>query len=413
MNLPMQTTKVHLLFPKAIKRSDIALHIHDMFPKLMLVIFFSGTMRGFSAPYFNLFLDAQNFSGTLIGIVLSIAALVELVAIPMISNIADRTNRHRTMYRGIVLAYIAAIFLMLAFPITAVLFAGMIVAQVCFRSTFIFVMQLAFTKLEQVGKSHFGRVRSISASGFVVGNLIAGLIFGVAQFIGLFLAAIASGLAVVGLSDALPVSTSDKPTDDIDDTQAVSRRQQLYPLFVAQFFAMMGMRSGFAFWLLHFQDNLGISTEQVTLIVVVSSLMEIPWYNILDGPLRNRSAVWFYVAGAMGFGVIWVLIGSVTSLLAVMGIMVIRGPMFAMINLSGLVHINRVSHPRNVSTNQALSQITIPSLAALLASAPLGYVYDNAEPIVFFGICAGLMILGGGILLVSQLMQSKQNVATS
>ena len=176
---------------------------------------------------------------------------------------------------------------------------------------------------------------------------------------------------------------------------------------------MMGMRSGFAFWLLHFQDNLGISTEQVTLIVVVSSLMEIPWYNILDGPLRNRSAVWFYVAGAMGFGVIWVLIGSVTSLLAVMGIMVIRGPMFAMINLSGLVHINRVSHPRNVSTNQALSQITIPSLAALLASAPLGYVYDNAEPIVFFGICAGLMILGGGILLVSQLMQSKQNVATS
>lgn len=378
-----------------------------MYPQLLLVIFFSGTMRGFSAPYFNLYLDAQDFSGTLIGIVLSIAALVELVGIPMLSNLADRTNRHRTMYRGIVLAYISAIFLMLAFPITAVLFAGMIVAQVCFRSTFIFVIQLAFTKLEQVGKSNFGRVRSISASGFVVGNLISGLIFSIAQFTGLFLAAIASGLAVIGLSNALPINTSDKPTDDINNTQATSRRQ-LYPVFVAQFFAMMGLRTGFAFWLLHFQENLGIATEQITLIVVVSSLMEIPWYNILDGPLRKHSAVWFYIAGALGFGVIWVLIGSATSLLWVMAIMVLRGPMFAMVNLSMLVHVNKVSHPRNVSTNQALIQITIPSLAALLASAPLGYVYDNAEPIIFFSICAALMVMGGGILLVSQLVSRKR-----
>ncbi|MAU08849.1 MAG: hypothetical protein CL607_03435 [Anaerolineaceae bacterium] len=395
------------MFPKALKRSDIASHINEMYPQLLLVIFFSGTMRGFSAPYFNLYLDAQDFSGTLIGIVLSIAALVELVGIPMLSNLADRTNRHRTMYRGIVLAYISAIFLMLAFPITAVLFAGMIVAQVCFRSTFIFVIQLAFTKLEQVGKSNFGRVRSISASGFVVGNLISGLIFSIAQFTGLFLAAIASGLAVIGLSNALPINTSDKPTDDINNTQATSRRQ-LYPVFVAQFFAMMGLRTGFAFWLLHFQENLGIATEQITLIVVVSSLMEIPWYNILDGPLRKHSAVWFYIAGALGFGVIWVLIGSATSLLWVMAIMVLRGPMFAMVNLSMLVHVNKVSHPRNVSTNQALIQITIPSLAALLASAPLGYVYDNAEPIIFFSICAALMVMGGGILLVSQLVSRKR-----
>jgi len=367
-------------------------------------------MRGFSAPYVNLFLDEMEFSATLIGTVLSVASILELVLIPTFSKIADKTGSHRLMYRGLILAYVLAIFAMMVYPVTAVLFVGTVVVQANLRSTFVFAMQLSFTKLEQHGKTFFGRIRTVSASGFMIGNFAASLIFGIGQFIGLFIATIASGLLSVGFSNAMPKNTTDKPSDAMDNETAdetATRNRKMYPVYLAQFLVAIGLRNGFAFWLIYFQDALGISTGQIAIIVTVSSILELPGFMLLDKPLKKWGAVWFYVIGVFGLGLHFILYGLVESFIAVLAILVIRGPMFALWNLSILVHINEISHPRNVSTNQALAQITIPSIAGLLSSAPLGFVYDTYSPMAFFIICCVTMIIGGSVLLISHLVDQK------
>lgn len=367
-------------------------------------------MRGFSAPYVNLFLDEMEFSATLIGTVLSVASILELVLIPTFSKIADKTGSHRLMYRGLILAYVLAIFAMMVYPVTAVLFVGTVVVQANLRSTFVFAMQLSFTKLEQHGKTFFGRIRTVSASGFMFGNFAASLIFGIGQFIGLFIATIASGLLSVGFSNAMPKNTTDKPSDAMDNETAdetATRNRKMYPVYLAQFLVAIGLRNGFAFWLIYFQDALGISTGQIAIIVTVSSILELPGFMLLDKPLKKWGAVWFYVIGVFGLGLHFILYGLVESFIAVLAILVIRGPMFALWNLSILVHINEISHPRNVSTNQALAQITIPSIAGLLSSAPLGFVYDTYSPMAFFIICCVTMIIGGSVLLISHLVDQK------
>lgn len=379
----------------------------DLFPQLLLVVFFSGTMRGFSAPYFNLFLDEMEFSATLIGTVLSVASILELIMIPTFSKLADITGSHRLMYRVLILAYILAVLAMMVYPVTAVLFVGTVIVQANLRSTFIFAMQLSFTKLEQHGKTFFGRIRSVSAGGFMTGNFLASLIFGFAQYAGLFSATIISGLLSVAFSSAMPKNTTDKPSDAMDNETAdetTTRNRKMYPVFLAQFFVAIGLRNGFAFWLIYFQNHLGISTEQIAIIVTVASILELPGFMLLDKPLKKWGAVWFYVIGVIGLGLIFVLYGVVASFLAVLGVLVIRGPMFAMWNLSILVHINEISHPKNVSTNQALAQITIPSIAGLISSAPLGFVYDNYSPMIFFVLCCVTMTIGGLIMLGSHLM---------
>lgn len=379
-----------------------------MFPQLLLVLFLGGAMRGFSAPYVNLYLDELQFSATLIGVGLSVASLVELVVIPFLSNRSDRTGTHRRLFRGLILGYVFALAAMLALPLVWILFIGLIITQVSFRSTYLFAMQLAFTRLEQHGKSAFGRVRSVSSGGFTVGNLLTSLIFTLGGYVAIFSAAIVCGLAAVGLSNAMPASTSDKPTKNETSEDVQQRKRQLYPVFAAQFFAMMGLRTGFAFWLLHFQDHLGISTAQISIIVTLSAVMELPFFLLMDRPLRKYSAAWFYIAGVAGLGVQWLLVGIAPNFWWVLVVVILRGPAFAAWNLAILVYINQISHPRNVSTNQALAQITIPSIASLLASAPLGYVYDHFPPLVFFSICCGLMLFGAGILLVSQLSQTRR-----
>lgn len=376
------------------------INVSELFPQLLLVVFLSGTMRGYSAPYFNLYLDEQQFSGTLIGVVLSAAALLEIVMIPLLSNWADRTRTHRRLFRAMSLAYALACVLMLAFPVTAVLFLAMIVAHFTLHSTFMFAMQLAFTRMEQHGKSLFGRVRSVSAGGFMVANMTAGMIYGLGGYAALLWAAAAGGLGSLGLSGAMPENTADKPTQ----TTSVKRSRRLYPVLAAQFFVTMGLRSAFAFWLLYFQEHLGMTTGQIALLITIAAILEIPWFMALDTPLRRgrQASMWMYVLGSAGFGLHWLLIGSAGSFIAVLLLLVPRGLMFAMWNLSLLVHINQISHPSNVSTNQALAQITVPSLAALISSAPMGYVYDHFPPMVFFSIACGLMVFGAGLMLAGQ-----------
>lgn len=367
---------------------------------MLVMLFFSGGMRGFSFPYFNLYLDDQGVSSTLIGTILSVAALLELFMIPLFSRWADRTRTHRLLFRGLMLSYAAACIVMLLFPNRNVLFAAMLLVNVNLAGTFVFGMQLAFTILDQHGKSFFGGVRSASAGGFTVASLLSSLLFSIGRFSALFSAAFVSGAIAVGLSNVMPQSTSDKPTKT--NGTAVARSRGFYIILASQFFAIWGMRNGFAFWLLHFENNVGISYTLIPIIVGLSGLFELPFYYLLDRLGGHSRAATSYIVGAIGLGVFWFFTGIIPGFWAIVGILIFRGLAFALWSVAVLVLINQISHPSNVSTNQAIAQITVPSIAALVSGAPMGYIYEHYPPLIFFCICGAMMILGAMVMLVSQ-----------
>jgi len=377
--------------------SPVTTRVRDAFPLLLLVIFFGGAMRGYSAPYFNLYLTENGFSGTLIGAVLSSAALVELVMVPLLSNLADRTRTHRLFFRFVLSTYAIACIVILVFPIQVVLFVGVLVTQVNLRSSFVFGVQLAHTRFQQHGRDLLGVVRSMSAGGFMVANLTAGVLLLSGSYTMLFIAAAASGVLALGLSQAMPQSTADKPDHNTDSTP---RNQQLYIFLASQFFITMGIRNGFAFWLVHFQENLGISTARIALIITLAAAMEIPWFLYLDKAFKRYHATTIYTFGAIMFGGVWVLTGLVPGFLWIVLLLLPRGVAFATWNLSALFHINAISRPENVATNQALGQITIPGIAALISGAPMGYLWDHFPPFVFFSVCASFLMVGAVVMII-------------
>ncbi|MFZ4816807.1 MAG: MFS transporter [Phototrophicaceae bacterium] len=374
--------------------------IQAAFPLMMFGIMASGAMRGFSSPYLNSYLAERGFTGTLIGSLVSVAALIELIAIPFLSAQANRHRAHRLLYRVVHLSYGLACLAMILWPNPAVLIAAMLVANVSMKSTFVYSMQLSFTRLEQVQRSLFGWVRSASASGFMLSNLFAPLIFGVGHYVGLFGASFLAGLVSFGTSHALPQSMQDKP----DSGQPVKRTYKLYPVLAAEFFMTMGIRNAFTFWLLFFQNDLGVPPNLIPLIVTFSALLEIPFFILLERPLKQGQAWFTYMLGGALFGIIWVLTGFAPNVWWLILILIPRGLAFAMWNLSSLVLINQISHPRNVSSNQAIAQVTVPSVAILVSGAPMGWLYDHYPPQLFFAVCCLFLFIGSGIMLACNKM---------
>ena len=62
--------------------------------------------------------------------------------------------------------------------------------------------------------------------------------------------------------------------------------------------------------------------------------------------------------------------------------------------LSGFTLVNAISHPGNVATNQALVQVTMPSIALVLTGSLFGWVFDNLGAGAFFAICALMLTIG-------------------
>lgn len=377
--------------------ASIANKIPDLFPRLFLAVFLSGAMRGYSMPYLNLFLTENGFSGTLIGTLVSSAALIELILIPAISKLADRTRTHRLVFQAMSISFVTACLFLILVPYRAVLIACILVVHVSLRSTFIYALQLSVTKLQQYGKTAFGRIRSTSAGGFMIANLTAGMVFGLGRYVALFSFAIGSGLLAVFFSNAMPENTVDKP----EQGEAIKRNAQLFIVLASQFFVTMGLRNGFTFWLVHFQDNLGITTIQISILITLAAGFEIPWFLLVSRMLKQSNATSLYTLGVIGFAIQWVFIGLVPNFTWILILLVPRGMMFALWNLSVLIRIDQISHPRNVSTNQALANITIPSVAILLSGAPMGYIYDNFTPLLYFSICAVMMLIGATIMFIS------------
>lgn len=364
--------------------------------RLMALMFFSSIGRGLATPYVNLYLSELGVTATAIGTILSVAALFELTVSPVLNNLADKYNRHRLL---LILQYIfftIGTIMMVASSSVVFLGAMIVLIELGKRSPIILSMQLSLTRLEQIHRDILGRVRSFNAFGFSLANFCQGLIFTFWSYGGMFVFGGLFTALSVGFINVLPKQIAHRKSDE----PTAPRRRPFYFLILIQLIVMLGLNSGFAFWLIHFRDNIGIHVEDLGIILGISALVEAPFFALFDPIVRRYDVRLAYILGASGMGVTWLLMGVATSIIVLIPILIFRAFVFTMLNLSTLVLIARISDPRNVATNQSLLQVTVPGLAILFSAPLMGWIYDHYSPVIFFGVCMLMMLVGSGIMLV-------------
>ena len=77
-------------------------------PQLTLLQFISIAVMGMTTPFFNLYLIDVGLSATLIGTLLSVAALLELIITPLLNTYADRRSVHRRLFVTYMVMFAAA-----------------------------------------------------------------------------------------------------------------------------------------------------------------------------------------------------------------------------------------------------------------------------------------------------------------
>ncbi|MFZ4827496.1 MAG: MFS transporter [Phototrophicaceae bacterium] len=351
---------------------------------------------GLSTPFFSLYLNDIGFSETYLGILLAIGALLEMTLIPMFLNLADRRGLHRLMYRLFIVGFAVANLLYFGSTHIAVLTIAFLLVEITVRPSIVMGGQLVLS-MQNRGVGKIGNIRFYAALGFAVGGFVANWLIGTGGFTLSFLMASIVGLSSLAFTGVFPPSI----TEHHEKHAPVPRRRGFKILMVGLFLVSIGLRAGFAFWFIHIRNNVGVSDDYIGWIVALFPLGELPFFLLFDPMVKRLGGRLTFILGLGGFSLFWIATAFVSNVWWLIPLLAMRGLVFVMYHLGAFVLIQEVSDPRNIATNQALAQITIPSLAALITSAPMGWVFENWGAFPFFSICTVTGIVGTLVLVVN------------
>lgn len=367
--------------------------------QLYALQFLSYGGNALSKPYVNLYIVASSVSVSVLGILLSIGALLEMLMPLLLNSLADRYRLHRLLYVVFVGTLVLANGLLAASSQTVALGIAMILIEGTMRPSMTLGLQLVITRMSQESRQIVGRVRSFSSLGFGLASVLANQLFTLGGYFALFTAAAIGYGSSLLLSGSLPSATTQSRTRQ--PARRVTRTRAFYFLMASMFFIMMAQRIGYAFWFVHFQQNLGVSTAEMATIAALMALMEIPFFVLLDRVLLSVNLYVTFWGSGIGMALLWLAVALLPDKGWIYPLMVFRAGLYATFHLTTFLVIARVSQPENVATNQALAQSTIPSLATLLTASISGWIYEFLGATPLFVAVSAVGLLGMAISILA------------
>ncbi|MCY4465409.1 MAG: MFS transporter [Chloroflexi bacterium] len=375
----------------------LALRNHVGTIRLMALQFLSLAGIGVAWPYVNVYLTDIGFSGTVIGTLGSGGAVLSLVLTPLLNQIADRRNSHRRLFMLYLGGFAIANVIFATSNIPALIVAAVLLFRITTSPSLTLGMQLTITQLIRSGKAILGQIRSFASLGFAAASLLAGQLFALGGYPLLFWVGAAFALASIQLATVFPAKPLQKHS--ADDAKRQPRNRGFFVLAASQFFISMGTYNAYAFMFIHFNQNLGVASADIGLWAAILGGVEVPFTYLMDAILprfRIRSA---YIVSVLGIAVFTLALGFAPNLPALALLLVFRGLTWPGFYLSSFTLVNAISHPGNVATNQALLQVTMPSIALVLTGSLFGWIFDNLGAGAFFAICALMCLIGVGIVI--------------
>ena len=333
------------------------------------------------APFANLYLKDSGFSGTQIGFLAGISALLQLTLPPLLNTWADRTARHRRLLSGLLLSQVTAL-LGLAFFSSRVLVGGtLLLRNSSDRASDPLLSQLTITWLNREKRAIYGRLRAWGSFGWAVVTMLSGRIFAFGGYPLLFILSALLNLVTLRFIRVLPLQTSEKADRK---RGGVPRGPGFYLLLASLFLFFTGMMGTYTFMFIYFQDDLGASKETIGILAAVAALSEIPSMLFIDALLRRVQILTTLIVGITGMIALWVALAFLTSVTLLIPLMIVRGTFYTFQTVSIVLLVSRISHPANAATNQSLALVTIPSLAVLVTGPISGWIFDYLGVRVLF-----------------------------
>ncbi len=364
--------------------------------QLIALQFFSLAGVGIVSPYVNVYLTEIGFSGTLIGALASLGAVMSLLLTPLFNSIADRLLMHRRLLMLYLAGFALANFLFASTQAQVLVIVAVLLIKVTVSPSLTLGMQLTMTLLLRSGKAILGQIRSFASLGFAAASLLAGAIITIGGYPLLFFVGVVFAALSIQLATVFPAAPKRKP--QYKRSRKEPRNRGFYALAACQFFVTMCTYNTYSFLFIYLRDHLGVTTAEIGLWAALLGGLEIPFFYLMDKLLPKLRIRVAYIASIVGILFFTFALAYVSSLPALLLLLVFRGFVWPAYHLSSFQLVNAISHPRNAATNQALIQVTMPSVSLLLTGSLFGWAFDNLGASAFFVICALACAIGATIV---------------
>ena len=135
---------------------------------------------------------------------------MQLILTPLSHSLADRTGSHRRLFYGLQVTHSLAMLGLVVSPLKLWLGADNVLRESANTPSVSLLSQLTVTRLEELRRPIYGRIRAWGSFGWSVTTLISGAILGLGGYTLLFVLGGLLNLAMLPLVKSLPERTSEK-----------------------------------------------------------------------------------------------------------------------------------------------------------------------------------------------------------
>jgi MFS transporter, PPP family, 3-phenylpropionic acid transporter len=366
-----------------------------------LLFFFQYAGVGVFFTYLNMFFRSAGLSGTQIGVINMVTALVGVASVTGWGYLSDLTGKNRYLIAiGAGGALLVAQFIPWINSFTGFLALGSLGSMLSAAPATL----VDSTTLGLLGsrREDYGRYRMGGSLGYIITALSAGFIFDrvgmrwMFPIYGIIMTLFA--LTALRLPDAPPAPQA-RAKGDI----AKLVRQPVWIIFTLSIFlAWIAVNASIQFMGVSLQ-SMGASQSLVGIAVTIGAITEVP-FMLYSGPLLRRfGAVRLLLVGMSIMVVRFFLLGWMPSPEWAIPINMLNGPAFVFFWNSAITYLNKMATAATASTAQGLLNSTM-SLAGVVSSLLTGWLFDQLGPnglYTVMGFCClgALIVFGAGTSL--------------
>jgi len=343
-------------------------------------------------PYRVLYYQSLSFSGTQIGLLVGITPLITMVSLPLITGLADRTNKHKVIMSFSLLVVISGLILLPYLKAFILIFGVAIVFAVFFSPVLSLSNSAAMFMLEDK-KDLYGRIRLGGTIGFSIVATVAGALvenhglkiaFWSAAFI-FFIAFLVSQKLVHGEEE------SEKSTDRARANDLLKN-----PHFLL--FLLIGLSGGISFatlntYLFPYMKELGAGESVMGLALTIGTIVEMPVLFFVNSFIKRFRAYALLIFSLAMTSLRFLLLGIAPNPTFVLFVQLLNGFNYPLLTVAAVTYADEQAPKGYHATAQGLFNAASGGVGAAIGGFFGGLMIESLG-------AKGMYLVFGGFLII-------------
>ena len=384
-------------------------HRNLVWPFSFYFLFYAGVAASF--PYQVLYYQSLSFTGAQIGLLVGIAPLITLVSLPLITGLADRTNKHKLIMSLSLLIVILGLVLLPLLKTLLPLLILVILSGVFFSPVTSLADSATMFMLGD-GKALYGRIRLGGTIGFgivatVVGALVEdhGLRIAFWSAAGMFFIAFLASQKLVHGGEASGKSVDRGRASDL-------LRNPHFLLFL-----LIGFSGGLSFttiniYLFPYMKDLGAGESMMGLALTIGTIAEVPVLFFVSRFIKRFRAFAVVVFSLAMTGLRLLLLAVAPTPGFVLLTQLLNGFNYPLLVVAGVVYADEQAPQGFRATAQGLFGAAVGGVGAAVGGFAGGLLLERlGAKGLYFSICVFVAFVLVFVYLVRRALPPEQEPA--